>query len=120
MRQLIWSEMYTFPAESTATPVGLFSDAEVARPPSPPNPAVPVPATVVTVPVVAPIMRTHAEEESVKYKLPERSTASEGLKGMYAVVALMPSAVDVPDPPAKLVIILVPAAIIRMRYSSPI
>ena len=42
--------MYTLPEESTATPVGLFSSAEIAALPSPANPAVPLPAKVVIVP----------------------------------------------------------------------
>ena len=38
--------MCTFPDESKATPVGYFNAADVAAPPSPEYPYVPVPATV--------------------------------------------------------------------------
>ncbi len=47
MRKLPESEMKRLPAESTASPVGLLSEALVAGPPSPENPPMPLPATVV-------------------------------------------------------------------------
>ena len=44
---------------STATPLGpSCSDADVAGPPSPPEPALPLPATVVMMPVAAATRRT--------------------------------------------------------------
>jgi hypothetical protein len=50
MRWLYSSAMKSSPLRLTATPVGLCSFASVAGPPSPANPAAPVPATVVIVP----------------------------------------------------------------------
>ena len=50
MRLLVTSAMYKLPAESIATPSGKLSDALAARPPSPENPKLPSPATVVIVP----------------------------------------------------------------------
>ena len=38
--------MYTFPDESKSTPEGKFNSADVAAPPSPEYPNVPVPAMV--------------------------------------------------------------------------
>src|SRR3990170_816178 len=48
--------MQRFP-ESRATPEGLLSCAAVAGPPSPPEPATPVPAKVVMVPVARSTLR---------------------------------------------------------------
>src|ERR1035441_6872004 len=49
--RLFWaSAKKTFPELSTATPRGLFRDAETAGPPSPEKPAAPLPASVVTMP----------------------------------------------------------------------
>ena len=45
--------MYSVPSGATATPWGLESMAEVAGPPSPLNPGVPVPATVVMMPLAS-------------------------------------------------------------------
>ena len=50
MSPLRESAMNTLPEESTATPVGVFNVAAVAGPPSPEEPAVPVPASVVMIP----------------------------------------------------------------------
>src|SRR5947199_2047050 len=46
------SAMYTLPAGSTATPLGPFNDAEVAGPPSPSHPSLPLPAIVLMIPSV--------------------------------------------------------------------
>ena len=51
MRLLPESAMYKFPVESIATPTGDISWALVAGPLSPRKPAVPLPATVVMVPL---------------------------------------------------------------------
>ena len=71
MRQFWLSAMYTLPTESTATPWGSFSWAEVAGPPSPayppmagPSTGVGEPATRVTLPS-APILRTRWLRASV-------------------------------------------------------
>ena len=47
MQLLLESAIYTAPDDATATPCGKFSVALVAGPPSPENPARPVPAKVV-------------------------------------------------------------------------
>ena len=47
------SAMYRLPAASTATPNGVLSCAPPAALPSPPKPAVPLPAAVLMVPFVA-------------------------------------------------------------------
>src|SRR4051812_37171948 len=74
-RELFKSEMYRFPSESTATAQGLNSSALVAGPPSPKNPAVPLPATVVMIPL-APTFRTLLLPGSAIYKFPLASTAT--------------------------------------------
>ena len=53
MRSLESSAMNRLPEPSTATPRGLLSWAAVAGPPSPENPSLPFPATVVITPVAA-------------------------------------------------------------------
>ena len=57
MRWLFVSTMYRLPLASTATPDGLLSLALVAAPVSPEKPKVPVPATVVMMPVAAVTLR---------------------------------------------------------------
>ena len=68
------SAINRFPYESTAIPVGPLSVAEVAGPPSPVYPAVPVPATVVMLPSRV-TFRTMLFPVSAIYKAPEESTA---------------------------------------------
>ena len=57
MRWLLWSAMYTLPAESADMPDGALRRELVAGPRSPAKPATPLPAIVITVPVVF-IIRT--------------------------------------------------------------
>ena len=68
------SAMNKLPVESTATPNGPLICALVAAPPSPVNPAVPLPATVVMVPLAA-IRRTTEASRSATNRLPAASTA---------------------------------------------
>src|ERR1039457_1120884 len=74
MRLLEESAMYRLPAESIATPSGTFSAALVADPPSPENPAVPLPATVVILPPDT--FKTRLLRLSAIYKLPAESAAT--------------------------------------------
>ena len=53
MRWLLWSAMKRLPAPSRATPKGKAKLALVAGPPSPLNPEMPFPATVVMIPEVS-------------------------------------------------------------------
>ena len=57
MQELLVSAKYTMPVLSTQISTGLRKLAEVAGPPSPENPAVPVPAIVAIFPVDAVIFR---------------------------------------------------------------
>src|SRR5437870_2533722 len=50
-RAFLLSAMYRLPEESTDTLEGPFNEALVAAPPSPEKPTVPLPATVVMVPL---------------------------------------------------------------------
>src|ERR1700683_507561 len=75
IRLLYLSAMKIFPEASTATPEGLFNDAEVAGPPSPDKPAVPLPATVVMIPL-AETFRIRLLPESAMKRFPEASTAT--------------------------------------------
>src|SRR5690242_20704856 len=52
-RLLFWSAIYKLPALSNAMPDGEFNDALSAGPPSPANPDVPLPATVVMMPALS-------------------------------------------------------------------
>ena len=56
--------MYIFPSASSATADIKLNVADVAGPPSPPNALVPVPATVVMIPVLAETLRTTLLSES--------------------------------------------------------
>jgi len=69
MRWLSVSATYTFPAESSASAVGRSSIAAFAGPPSPKNPAAPVPATVAITPVAAVTTRTRWLWLSAIYRL---------------------------------------------------
>src|ERR1039458_6074014 len=51
IRLLPLSATKRFPEASTATPLGPFNSAEVAGPPSPEKPLLPLPATVVMMPL---------------------------------------------------------------------
>ena len=53
MRLLPVSEMKMSPLSSAATPCGVFRLADVAAPSSPLDPATPVPATVVMIPLTS-------------------------------------------------------------------
>ena len=52
------SKIYTLPSQSAVNPIGKLSFADVAFPPSPENPAVPVPANVAILPVPESTFRT--------------------------------------------------------------
>ena len=80
-----------------ATPVGPFKLALVARPPSPENPCVPSPATVLMVPEVS-TLRMRLSLESAMKRLPEESTATPKGKFNLALVAGPPSPAN-PFPP---------------------
>ena len=64
MRLLARSEMYRFPEASTARPFGVFNDADVAGPPSPEKPWVPLPATVEIIPL-GDTLRTRLEMSAI-------------------------------------------------------
>jgi hypothetical protein len=57
-RTALESEMYKFPFWSTVKLSGWLNSAAVARPPSPVSPGVPLPATVVMIPVARSTHRT--------------------------------------------------------------
>ena len=63
------------PAPSTATPLGLFSWAAVAGPPSPLNPASPVPAAVLMTPAES-TLRIRWLAVSAMKRLPAPSAAT--------------------------------------------
>jgi hypothetical protein len=66
--------MYRFPAASITAPVGKLSCAVTAEPPSPENPAVPLPATVVAVPPGT-TFKMRLSKVSAIYRAPAASTA---------------------------------------------
>jgi hypothetical protein len=80
--------MKRFLEASTATPLMLFNDAEVAGPPSPEKPRDPLPATVVMMPSA---VTFRILNDSAMKRFPEASTATpEGLL-IIAEVAGPPS-----------------------------
>ena len=88
------SATYTFPAESTATPRGALSLAEVASPPSPqvfrPVHWTPLPATVVIIPLDE-ILRISSSPVSATNTFPAPSAATEPGPLSCAAIAAMPS-----------------------------
>ena len=68
-------------SQTSRLPAGVERDAvrlpelrrAIAGPPSPPNPAIPVPATVETMPVFASMRRTTWASRSTMKRLPARS-----------------------------------------------
>src|SRR4029079_2842011 len=89
--------MYRLPARSTATPAGKLSIALVAGPPSPLNPAVPVPATVVTTPLAS-TLRTGWAPASAICTAPSLSTATlhASAPGVLARASPPPTVEDEP------------------------
>ena len=88
MRWLLWSATYTVPLPSTATPKGLPNCAVAPGPSA--LPAVPLPASVLTIPVAV-ILRMRWLPRSATYKVPLPSTATP--KGpLNCAVAPVPSA----------------------------
>src|SRR5665213_2281490 len=97
IRSLPESAMKRLPEASTATLVGVFRDAAVARPPSPENPPQaanvhtgPVPATVVIMPP-GDTFRIRLFQLSAMNRLPEASTATPSGRFNDAAVAGPPS-----------------------------
>src|SRR6478672_1439540 len=77
LRTRLFSEsaMYRLPAESNARPLGAFSFALTAGPPSPEKPARELPATKVMEPEAS-ILKT--ELPLLKYRLPPENTSFRG------------------------------------------
>src|ERR1039457_3865884 len=105
MRLLLVSAMKTFPFPSTATPSGAINAAEVASPPSPLKPGVPLPATVLIVPAGVTI-RMRSLPLSTMNRLPAPSTATSQGSNNSAEVAgpLSPLKPRVPLPATVLIV----------------
>src|SRR2546430_2859727 len=116
-------DMKRFPVVSTATPEGFDKGAEVAGPPSPLLPNVPLPAMVVMIPVAASTRRILILLESAIKTFPALSTATaDGLLNS-ADVAGPPSPLKPPPQqlpwwpfPATVVITWVAASTRRIRW----
>src|SRR5215831_17463490 len=74
IRKFELSLMYTLPETSVHTPVGWLICACTAGPPSPLNPALPVPANVVITPFLS-TLRTRLLFWSARYRFPDESHA---------------------------------------------
>src|SRR5437773_11090275 len=92
--------MYRLPLASSATAAGLLRLALVAAPPSPAKLGLPLPATVVMIPVAAVTLRIRWLELSAMYRLPLASTATPAGTLRFAFVAAPPS----PAPPPATVL----------------
>jgi hypothetical protein len=101
IRLLPESGMKRSPEASTATPPGPNNDAEVALPPSPEKPAVPLPATVVMMPLADTFWIRFARLAMKRF--PEASTATPWGKYKDAEVAGPPSPGALVPPPATVV-----------------
>ena len=111
------SAINRLPAPSRNTLVGELSAALVAGPPSPPKLAVPSPATVVMMPVLAVTLRMRLLPLSAINKLPAASTATPLGRKSWALVASPPSPPKPPLPPLPATVVMMPvlAVILRMR-----
>src|SRR5438309_5839044 len=108
--------MYRLPLASSATAVGLLRLALVAAPPSPAKVGLPLPATVVMIPVAAATLRIRWLEWSAMYRLPPASTATPAGPLTLALVAAPPSPAKPKEPlPATVVMIPDAASTLRMR-----
>src|SRR5437764_638988 len=106
--------MYTLPAASTATSLGILNSAEVAGPPSPLNPSLPLPAIVVMVPAVS-TLRIRRFPASAMYTLPAGSTATPLGSYNEAEVAGPPSPLN-PCLPLPAMVLMIPAVLtLRIR-----
>ena len=107
--------MKRFPEVSKATPVGLFNSAEVAGPPSPEKPPVykpeiPLPATVVTIPLVD-TFRIRLPPASATKRFPEASTATpSGIINAEVAGPPSPAPVGATPLPANVTMTLCPLA----------
>ena len=106
MRWLLASAIKRLPAASMATPIGEFSWALGAGPPSPLKPIAPVPATVVMIPVPAVTRRMRWWAVSAMKRFPVASTVAPIGKNSCAPVAWPPS--PTLPPPATVMMIPVP------------
>ena len=104
------------PAPSRAIPFGLCSSAAVAGPPSPANPWVPLPTTVVMMPLVS-MRRMRESRASLRYTSPAASNTIPVTPFTCAAVAGPPSPSELP-PPATLTRLPL-ESILRISDSSP-
>ena len=105
--RLFWaSAKKTFPELSTATPRGLFMDAETAGPPSPEKPAAPLPASVVMMPP-ADTFRIRLLKVSAMKRFPAASTATPLGSFNDAEVAGPPSP-EKPSTPLPATVVMMP------------
>ena len=111
-RALAKSAMYSWPLGVTATPVGAFSLASVAGPPSPPYPESALPAMVEMMPVTV-TRRTRDAPESAMYRLKAASRATPAGADSCARVAGPPS----PAKPYTPVPAAVPITPVLLLYS---
>src|ERR1022692_977423 len=114
IRWLPVSAMNRLPKASTATPYGTLSCASVAGPPSPLNPAVPVPATVVIIPP-ADTFRIRWLPASAMNRLPAASTNTPAGLDIWAAMARPPSPLNPAVPVPATVVIIPPADTFRIR-----
>ena len=114
-RALRRSAIKRLPALSNAMPVGFCSCALVARPPSPLNPGVPVPATVVMTPLVFTI-RTRALRRSAIKRLPALSNAIPVGFCSCALVAWPSSPPKLGSPVPAKVVMMPSVSTLRTRW----
>jgi len=102
---LLVSAMSRFPLLSMATPEGWLSEASFAAPSSPPEPAIPLPATVVMMCVTWSTLRMRWLNVSAMKRFPLASIATA--YGALSVAALAsPSSPRSPVPPPATVVMI--------------
>ncbi|MEA2442884.1 MAG: hypothetical protein QOJ12_176 [Thermoleophilales bacterium] len=113
-RWLFVSTITKPPSLATARPIGSFSCAEVAGPPSPLKPAEPIPATVVMTPFGATLRIRLLSLSAIRYP-PSACSARSAGKLSCASVAWPPSPPNVAAPVPATVLMVPSSAIRRTR-----
>src|SRR5207244_9609408 len=109
IRWINWSAIYRLPLASSATPDGPLRLAPVAAPPSPAKVKLPLPATVVMIPVAAATLRIRWLNWSAIYRLPLASSATPDGPLRLAPVAAPPSPAQL-KPTLHATLVMIPAA----------
>ena len=110
-RWLFVSAMNRTPAALKAQPFSPFRLADVAAPPSPEKPAVPVPAAVVIVPKEEERRRTRLASESAMHSAPVCGLTATPLGFFSCALVPAPPSPESPGTPVPAIVVMMPAGV---------